>query len=118
MPADITLRQAQQTIDTWITTVGVRYYHELTNLAILVEEVGELARLFAREFGEQSYKDGVTRPEIADEMADVLFTLIAMANQTGVDLDDALQRNLAKKTVRDRARHAANPKLKEPNDDA
>ena len=113
---DITLRQCQGTIDEWIRTVGVRYYGELTNMAILMEEVGELARLFSRQYGEQSFKKGSEpsdmKEAMADEMADVLFVLFGLANQTGVDLTDAFQRNLDKKTNRDRERHANNPKLK------
>ncbi|RMD68431.1 MAG: pyrophosphatase [Bacteroidetes bacterium] len=113
----MTLAEAQRKVDEWIRTVGVRYFDELTNTAILMEEVGELARLMARLYGEQSFK----RPEeaeeaparLADEMADVLFVLICLANQTGVDLEQALQHNLEKKTRRDADRHASNPKLKE-----
>ena len=112
----MTLREAQDTVDEWIRTVGVRYYGELTNTAILMEETGEVARLMARLYGEQSFK----RPEekaaapdqLADEMADVLFVLICLANQTGVDLTEALRKNLDKKTVRDRERHRNNPKLR------
>lgn len=111
----MTLQQAQETVDGWIRTVGVRYYNELTNTAILMEEVGEVARLMARLYGEQSFKtpeQAASAPaELADEMADVLFVLICLANQTGVDLTDALQKNLEKKTRRDAGRHAANPKL-------
>jgi NTP pyrophosphatase (non-canonical NTP hydrolase) len=113
---DITLRDVQQTVDTWIRTVGVRYYAELTNLAILTEEVGEVARLMSRMYGEQSFKNpasaATAQADLADEMADVLFVLVCLANQTGVDLTDALQRNLEKKTNRDAARHAGNEKLK------
>lgn len=111
------LRAAQQIVDHWIRTVGVRYYNELTNTAILMEEVGEVARLLARLYGEQSFKRPeeaeTAREDLADEMADVLFVLICLANQTGVDLTDALERNLHKKTNRDTDRHANNPKLKE-----
>ncbi len=111
----MTLTSAQATVHDWITTIGRRYYDELTNTAILTEEVGEVARLMARIYGEQSFKnpaDAETAPaQLADEMADVLFVLICLANQTGIDLTDALEKNLAKKTGRDRERHAANPKL-------
>lgn len=114
----MTIREAQQQVDQWITTIGVRYYHELTNMAVLMEEVGEVARLMARLYGEQSFKNpeqAETAPaDLADEMADVLFVLICLANQTGIDLTDALERSLAKKTARDAERHANNPKLK-PN---
>lgn len=110
------IQEAQQTIDTWIRTVGVKYYSELTNTAILMEEVGEVARLMARLYGEQSFKtpeQASTAPaDLADEMADVLFVLVCLANQTGVDLEDALRKNLDKKTRRDATRHAENPKLK------
>lgn len=106
----MTIKQAQQEIDNWIKQFGVRYFNELTNMALLTEEVGELARIFARQFGEQSYKTGETA-DLADEMADVLFVLICMANQTGVNLEEALQNNLAKKTVRDKDRHQSNQKL-------
>jgi len=112
----MTIKEAQQTVDSWINTVGIRYYGELTNTAILMEEVGEVARLMARLYGEQSFKTPEqaqsARADLADEMADVLFVLICLANQTGVDLSDALQKNLEKKTLRDAARHAANEKLK------
>ena len=113
---DLTVRDAQRRVDEWIRTLGVRYFGELTNLAQLTEEVGELARLLSRTKGEQSFRVG-TEPDdvdaaLADEMADVLFVLICLANQTGVDLTDALARNLAKKTGRDAARHAGNPKLR------
>jgi len=110
------IREAQQMVDRWITTIGVRYYNELTNTAILMEEVGEVARLMARLYGEQSFKSGEdaqsAKENLADEMADVMFVLICLANQTGVDLTEALQRNLEKKTRRDADRHAANEKLK------
>lgn len=112
----MTLQAAQQTVDTWIRTVGVRYFSELTNTALLAEEVGETARLIARLYGDQSFKTpeqaASAREDLADEMADVLFVLICLANQTGVDLTAALEKNLAKKTARDAARHAGNPKLK------
>jgi NTP pyrophosphatase (non-canonical NTP hydrolase) len=111
----MTLAQAQTIVDEWITTVGIRYYGELTNTAILMEETGEVARLMSRIYGEQSFKnpaDAATAPaRLADEMADVLFVLICLANQTGVDLTEALKQNLEKKTNRDAARHRDNPKL-------
>jgi NTP pyrophosphatase (non-canonical NTP hydrolase) len=110
----ITLRQAQQQVDQWIKTLGVRYFSELTNLAQLVEEVGELSRIISRRFGDQSYKKGEQggeRDQLADEMADVLFVLICLANQTGVDLTEAFKANLSKKTLRDADRHLNNPKL-------
>lgn len=109
--SELTLKQAQATVDEWIRTVGVRYFSELTNLAQLVEEVGEVARIVSRTYGEQSFKSGETRKELADELADVLFVLICLANQTGVDLTAALAANLEKKTARDRDRHRLNPKL-------
>jgi NTP pyrophosphatase (non-canonical NTP hydrolase) len=109
----MTLREAQATVHQWITSIGVRYFSELTNLAQLVEEVGELARQISRTYGEQSFKDGEKRSELSDEMADVLFVLICLANQTGVDLTSALKCNLEKKTKRDSTRHQANPKLRE-----
>ena len=112
----MTIQQAQETVDQWIPTVGVRYYGELTNTAILMEEVGEVARLMARLYGEQSFKTpeqaASAREDLADEMADALFVLICLANQTGVDLSAALEKNLHKKTVRDAARHASNEKLR------
>jgi len=112
----MTIQQAQQTVDEWITTTGVRYYDELTNLAILTEETGEVARLIARMYGEQSFKqpaDAAEAPaQLADELADVLFVLICIANQTGTDLTAALRQNLEKKTRRDTERHRDNPKLK------
>lgn len=108
----MTLTQAQQTIDQWINTTGVRYFNELTNMAILVEEVGEVARIMARRYGEQSEKESDKQADLADEMADVLFVLICLANQTGVNLETALQKNLEKKTLRDSDRHKNNPKLK------
>lgn len=109
---DITVREAQQKIDEWIKTVGVRYFSELTNMALLTEEVGELARIMARKFGDQSFKASEKDHDLADEMADVLWVLICLANQTGVDLTDALQKNFDKKTNRDAHRHKDNPKLK------
>ncbi len=108
-----TLRDIQTSVDRWIDTVGVRYFSELTNLAQLVEEVGELARVISRTWGDQSFKDGESA-DLADELADVLFVLVCLANQTGVDLTEAWQRNLAKKTGRDRHRHQTNPKLADP----
>lgn len=112
----MTIQEAQARVDEWIQTIGIRYYNELTNTAILMEEVGEVARLMARLYGEQSFKNpeqAETAPaELADEMADVLFVLICLANQTGTDLSAALEQNLEKKTRRDAARHAGNPKLK------
>lgn len=110
------LSEAQKIVDEWITTIGVRYYSELTNMAILSEEVGEVARLMARMYGDQSFKnpdDALTAKEdLADEMADVLFVLICLANQTGVDLTEAMRKNLEKKTKRDAQRHADNEKLR------
>lgn len=112
----MTIREAQDTVDQWIKTIGVRYYTELTNTAVLMEEVGEVARLIARLYGEQSFKrpeDAAHAPaQLADEMADVLFVLICLANQTGIDLTEALKKNLAKKTLRDADRHRNNEKLK------
>ena len=106
------LSDAQRMVDEWIQTHGVRYFSELTNLAQLVEEVGELARILSRRYGDQSFKPGESN-ELADEMADVLFVLLCLANQTGVDLTEALQRNFEKKTKRDARRHRENPKLAE-----
>ncbi|RDC63541.1 nucleotide pyrophosphohydrolase [Adhaeribacter pallidiroseus] len=108
----MTLAEAQQTVDDWIKTNGVRYFNELTNLAILTEEVGEVARLIARHYGEQSFKKSDEGQNLGDELADVLFVLICLANQTGVDLTAALAQNLAKKTTRDQNRHHQNQKLK------
>ncbi len=108
----ITLRDAQERVDEWIRTVGVRYFNELTNMTILMEEVGELARIMARKYGEQSFKKSDEGKDLADEMADVLWVLICLANQTGVDLSDALQKNFQKKDVRDKTRHQENEKLK------
>ena len=101
----------QRQVDEWIRTVGVRYFSELTNTAILMEEVGELARLMARRYGEQSFKSGEEEADLGMEMADVLFVLLCLANQTGVDMDEAFARGMVKRTSRDRARHAGNPKL-------
>lgn len=108
----MTIKEAQATIDQWIKTYGVRYYSELTNMAILTEEVGEVARLMARTYGDQSFKKSDLSKALGDELADVLFVLICIANQTGVDLEAALEKNLSKKTERDRDRHHNNPKLK------
>jgi NTP pyrophosphatase (non-canonical NTP hydrolase) len=105
------LKEAQVLVDDWINKTGVRYYNELTNMAILTEEVGEVARIISRKYGEQSFKDSDKDRDLADELADVLFVTICLANQTGVDLTDALRRNLEKKTDRDSERHANNPKL-------
>ncbi|MEN9977592.1 MAG: hypothetical protein RLZZ569_217 [Bacteroidota bacterium] len=106
------LAVAQQKVDEWIKTIGVRYFNELTNLAMLTEEVGELARIIARRYGEQSEKESDKNKDLADEMADVLFVLICLANQTGVDLTEALEKNLEKKTQRDQLRHINNEKLR------
>ena len=107
----MTIKQAQQMVDEWIHQYGVRYFNELTNMAMLVEEVGEVARIIARKYGEQSFKSYDEKKDLADEMADVLFVLICLANQTGIDLTTALQRNFEKKTKRDSDRHINNPKL-------
>lgn len=107
----MTLQEAQQRVDEWIRTIGVRYFSELTNTAILMEEVGELARLMARTYGDQSFKSTEQKKELGDEMADVLWVLICLANQTGVDLTAALEKNFEKKTQRDADRHRNNPKL-------
>lgn len=107
----VTIREAQNIVDTWIQTLGVRYFSELTNLAQLVEEVGEVSRIMARTYGEQSFKSGEADADLGDELADVLFVLICIANQTGVDLTTALQKNLQKKTKRDATRHRENSKL-------
>lgn len=111
-----TLADCQRRVDEWIRTVGVRYFSELTNTAVLMEEVGELARIMARRYGDQSFKPGEEGRELADEMADVLFVLICLANQTGVDLQSAFENTLAKKTRRDRERHRDNPKLSDGSD--
>ena len=107
----MTLAEAQATVDKWIQENGVRYFNELTNMAILTEEVGEVARLIARQYGEQSFKKSDEGKNLGDELADVLFVLICLANQTGVDLTEAMQRNLEKKTARDSERHKENKKL-------
>jgi NTP pyrophosphatase (non-canonical NTP hydrolase) len=108
----MTIQQAQDTVDQWIKTTGVRYFSELTNTAILMEEVGEVARIMSRKYGEQSFKESDKQVDLADEMADVLWVLICLANQTGINLTDALQKNLDKKTKRDAERHRNNEKLK------
>jgi NTP pyrophosphatase (non-canonical NTP hydrolase) len=108
----MTIESAQQQVDTWIKTTGVRYFNELTNLGILMEEVGELSRLMVRIYGEQSFKESDKNNKLDDEMADVLWVLICLANQTGVNLAEALQRNFEKKTIRDGERHKNNDKLK------
>ena len=108
----MTLQEAQKTVDDWISTTGVRYFNELTNMAILTEEVGEVARIISRKFGEQSFKNTESENKLGDELADVLFVVICLANQTGVDLSEAFKNNLAKKSIRDSDRHKNNPKLK------
>ena len=109
---EITLKGCQETVDEWVRTIGVRYYSELTNMAILMEEVGEVARIMSRVYGDQSFKKTDEDYDLADEFADVLFVLICLANQTGVDLTEAFHRNMDKKTSRDKDRHSNNPKLK------
>jgi NTP pyrophosphatase (non-canonical NTP hydrolase) len=111
MNSDLTIKEAQQKVDDWIKTTGVRYFGELTNMAILTEEVGEVARLMSRIYGEQSFKESDKKKELADELADVLWVLICIANQTGVDLAEALQKNFDKKNTRDAQRHRQNDKL-------
>lgn len=111
----MTIKEAQQVVDKWIKEYGVRYFSELTNMAVLTEEVGELARIMARTYGDQSFKDNELGKEMGDEMADVLWVLICLANQTGVDLEKALKKNIKKKTLRDSDRHRNNPKLNDPN---
>src|ERR671913_1618528 len=108
----MTIQQAQENVDQWIRTTGVRYFSELTNMAILTEEVGEVARLMSRKYGDQSFKDSDKGKELSDELADVLWVLICIANQTGVDLEEALRNNFEKKTTRDSDRHHKNEKLK------
>jgi len=108
----MTIEQAQQQVDNWVKTIGVRYFSELTNLGILMEETGELARLMVRQYGEQSFKQSDSKASLADELADVLWVLICLANQTGVDLTEALQKNFEKKNDRDATRHRENEKLK------
>ena len=112
MEKEITIPEAQKRVDEWIKTIGVRYFSELTNMAILSEEVGELARIMARKYGDQSFKKSDEAYNLSDEMADVLWVLICLANQTGVDLNQAFLRNMEKKTKRDRIRHKNNEKLK------
>ncbi len=109
---ELTLKQAQELVDEWINTTGVRYFNELTNMAMLTEEVGEVARIIARRYGEQSEKESDKDKDLAQELADVLFVVICLANQTGVDLTEALQKNLQRKTDRDATRHKENDKLK------
>jgi NTP pyrophosphatase (non-canonical NTP hydrolase) len=111
--SEITLKGCQEVVDEWVRTIGVRYYSELTNTAVLMEEVGEVARIMSRVYGEQSFKKSDEDYNLADEFADVLFVLICLANQTGVDLTEAFHRNMEKKTNRDKDRHANNPKLQE-----
>ncbi len=108
----MTIKEAQDKVDQWIKTYGVRYFNELTNMAVLTEEVGELARIMSRKYGEQSFKEG-EKQDPSEEMADVLWVLICLANQTGVDLTEALRKSFEKKTKRDRERHINNPKLKQ-----
>lgn len=108
----MTIEQAQQEVDSWIKTIGVKYFSELTNMTILTEEVGELARIMARTYGDQSFKESDKSKDMADEMADILWVLICLANQTGVDLTQALKKNIEKKTIRDKDRHKNNEKLK------
>ena len=108
----MTIQEAQNHIDKWINTTGVRYFSELTNMAILTEEVGELARIMARKYGDQSFKESDLEKDMADEMADVLWVLICLANQTNIDLTSALKKNIEKKTLRDSERHKNNPKLR------
>ncbi|HLW19494.1 MAG TPA: nucleotide pyrophosphohydrolase [Cyclobacteriaceae bacterium] len=107
----MTIEEAQAQVDQWIETYGVRYFNELTNMAILTEEVGEVARIISRKYGEQSFKESETDKDLGDEMADVLWVLLCLANQTGVDLTKAFERNLEKKTLRDKDRHLGNKKL-------
>ncbi|MDD6895193.1 MAG: nucleotide pyrophosphohydrolase [Prevotellaceae bacterium] len=107
----MTIREAQKMVDSWIKTYGVRYFSELTNMAVLTEEVGELARIMARKYGDQSFKEG-EKHDLGDEMADVLWVLMCLANQTGVDLTEALKKNIEKKTARDKERHRMNEKLR------
>ncbi|TBO42012.1 nucleotide pyrophosphohydrolase [Pedobacter kyonggii] len=108
----MTINEAQETVDLWIKTTGIRYFNELTNTAILMEEVGEVARIMARKYGEQSFKKSDEEVNLADEMADVMFVLICLANQTGINLTEALEKNLEKKSIRDADRHKNNEKLK------
>lgn len=108
----MTINEAQQQVDSWINTIGIRYFNELTNMALLTEEVGELARILSRVYGEQSFKEGEKQDKPGEEMADILFVLICLANQTGVDLDKEFQKSMVKREKRDRERHRNNPKLK------
>ncbi|WP_316735090.1 nucleotide pyrophosphohydrolase [Pedobacter aquatilis] len=108
----MTIEEAQKTVDNWINTTGIRYFNELTNTAILMEEVGEVARIMARKYGEQSFKKSDEEVNLADEMADVIFVLVCLANQTGINLTDAFEKNLQKKSIRDAERHKNNEKLK------
>ena len=108
----MTIQELQDVIDRWVKTYGVRYFSELTNLAILMEEVGELSRIMSRKFGDQSFKSSESGYDLADELADVLFVLVCIANQTDIDLAEAIKKNLDKKTARDKERHVNNPKLK------
>lgn len=110
LPSDVTLSEMQRIVDEWITTIGVRYFSPLTNMAILAEETGEVARIMARTYGDQSFKDG-EHPDLADELADVLWVVMAIANQTGVDLSKAFMNNIQKKSIRDKERHRRNEKL-------
>lgn len=110
---DYTLKNCQKIVDDWIHTIGIRYFSELTNTAILMEEVGELARIMARQYGEQSFKDTEHNLDLGEEIADILFVLLCMANQTGVDLEKAFEKSMEKKTCRDKERHRRNPKLLE-----
>ncbi len=107
------IQELQKKVDSWIQEHGVRYFNELTNMAVLMEEVGELSRIMSRQYGEQSFKEGENADGLADEMADILFVLVCLANQTGVNLNDAIQKNLEKKTSRDKNRHKENTKLKD-----
>lgn len=109
--SDITIKEAQEQVDHWIKTYGVRYFNELTNMVILTEEVGELARLVSRKYGEQSFKESDKNKDLGDEMADILWVLMCMANQTGIDLTEAFRKNIEKKTSRDKDRHINNDKL-------
>lgn len=108
----MTIKEAQEKVDQWINKTGVRYFNELTNTAILMEEVGEVARIMSRKYGEQSFKKSDEVVDLGEEMADVLFVLICLANQTGIDLTEALEKNMIKKSIRDADRHLNNPKLK------
>lgn len=110
---DYTLENCQKIVDDWVNTFGVRYFSELTNTAILMEEVGELARIMARQYGEQSFKENEKDLDLAEEMADILFVLLCLANQTGIQLEEAFKKSMLKKTARDKERHIKNPKLQE-----